>query len=180
MFKNKGFTMIELLVSIAIFALILFIAIPNFRGSETQEQLYGSARDLASIIRKYQFLASTGRTVNYQGQNILPQGGYGLYITECTGTPCPIKLFADMDGQLDYDGVDEQVFEKEFNLTGRVWISDISISSPLTVLFKPPVPYICINKDCSNIGKVEITLTNSNNSTKKVIINQNTSQVSVE
>jgi len=55
--KNPGFTVVELLVSIAIAAMIAAIAVPNFIGWIPDYQLRSAARDLFSNFQKAKLTA---------------------------------------------------------------------------------------------------------------------------
>lgn len=77
--NNKGFTLMELMIVIAIIGVIVLVAYPNFKGSKQDSALYGEARKVMTDIRYTQQLASnvrqqcslnfssTGYSIQYNG-----------------------------------------------------------------------------------------------------------------
>lgn len=63
--NNKGFTLAEMLVAIAVIALMAAIGMPFYRNTNMNLNLSGEARDLASDLRQTQQLSVTEQ-VNYQ------------------------------------------------------------------------------------------------------------------
>ena len=56
----KGFTLLELLVVIALMALVLVLALPNFKGIKTEQALKNTAAEIQSALRTAQNNASSG------------------------------------------------------------------------------------------------------------------------
>lgn len=80
----SGFTMIELMVTIGIFALITGAVLANFRSGERGESLRLAAEQLAQDIRRAQGDVLSGKTATYQEQGDAeakeqaPISGYGI------------------------------------------------------------------------------------------------------
>ncbi|TSC56730.1 MAG: hypothetical protein G01um101418_610 [Parcubacteria group bacterium Gr01-1014_18] len=180
MFTNeKGFSLLELMVSITIFAMISTLFLANFRGGENQRVLKLSAQNVGEIFRKTQFWAQHGKTWFVEGIDQVPSGGYGIFLEVCAVSPCQITVFGDLDGELDFDGVEEMRGE-EYILPEDIIVESVSPISPTEVVFKPPLPSVCVNRDCSNIGFVSVLLRNlKNNSTATIRLDQKTGQISV-
>lgn len=82
--SELGFTMIELMVTIGIFALITGVVLANFRSGERGESLRLATEQLAQDIRRAQGDTLSGKTSFYQEQGDatpkeqVPLGGYGI------------------------------------------------------------------------------------------------------
>jgi len=86
--SSKGFTLLELLISMAIFAVLLGIVITGFLDTRKLETIKDAALQLESNIQKAQNNALTGVTT----AGTVPIGGYGLHIQGCSSE---YFLFAD-------------------------------------------------------------------------------------
>ncbi|MBL7022367.1 prepilin-type N-terminal cleavage/methylation domain-containing protein [Patescibacteria group bacterium] len=73
--KQRGFTLIELVVAMGVFLSLFLIVIVNFRSGESINELRLETQKIASDIRKIQTLSLTGS--NYNGVSI-GIGGYGI------------------------------------------------------------------------------------------------------
>lgn len=63
--KNKGFTLVELLVVISIFAIMTTVGIFSFRSYEDATELNNLALDIALFIRRAQAVGIAGADVNF-------------------------------------------------------------------------------------------------------------------
>ena len=152
----------------------------NYKQGKAQQSLELGVQDFAGIFRKAQFWALTGKAILVAGDNVMPAGGYGVRIEECVSSPCHIFIFADFDGELDYD-VGEELVNEEYFLPKDIIVSNISPQSIVNVLFKPPKPIICVNRDCSHTLITNIELKNiKSNNILNIKINQKSGQVSIE
>lgn len=167
--------MVELLISLAIVGIVSAILIANLRGGGQAQELRFAADNLASLIRRAQILSLSGAQVNAQ----VPVGGYGINLSQCSSPPCDITLFTDFDGQLDFDGGGE--FQESVRLAPSIQISAAAPSSPLNIVFKPPQPLVCFNRDCFATATAIITLRNSiSGQTRAVQVHQASGQVTVQ
>ncbi len=162
--KKSGFTLLEIIISFAIFGILLGIMVFGFRDSRKIQVLKLAASELVENIRSAQNKTMSGST--YQGS--FPIGGYGLHL-DITNEKDQYLIFADKaapiagicqmvpneryDNELHYDGLkcsgDLEV--KKITLSERVEIVKIEVSpdgttwtSPpfLDLAFKPPRPTI--------------------------------------
>ncbi|MBI4414918.1 MAG: type II secretion system protein [Candidatus Kerfeldbacteria bacterium] len=95
---TKGFTISEVIVSVAIVALLSAIVIANFKRGSYSDDLRHSSQLLMGNLRRMQNLAMIGQAVS----NTVPKGGYGVFIP-FYATPAPASqqtplyiLFADV------------------------------------------------------------------------------------
>ena len=80
--KCQGFTSVELLVTIAIFAVLAAIAIPAFSAWIPNYRLNAAARDLISNFQRAKMEAvrrNTQVVLSFSPQVYVPEGGVGTY-----------------------------------------------------------------------------------------------------
>ena len=148
-----GFTLMETIVSMAIFAILLTLVFANFRQSEKQDDLSQSAVELAGNLRKVQNLGMSGQVTKYCktgseeklnhacinhsecGDNGkcdfgVPKGGYGIHFDQ-EGELKNYTLFIDLSGDLKYDTneVEDDVLPggKDYQLKGKVVVLDYDL-----------------------------------------------------
>ncbi len=176
----RGFTLIELVVSVAVIVIISAIALANYRFGGDINDLNNSAQELSVNIRRIQHLALSAAQF---GSNV-PQGGYGIYFDKNNYASSYI-LFADSDSDRNYDSPSELIDEGEINLKRGIKINDIKTGgvslATTSITFLPPDPEIFINGATSTTS-TEITLCiekNCSQYTKKIIIT-NTGKVEIQ
>lgn len=90
---KNGFTLTELLVSIAIIGVLTMLITENFRHGGLVEDLRYSSQTLSGNIRKMQTIATSGQTTTVNGTEEVPAGGYGIFfdyeLIPCGVPPCP-------------------------------------------------------------------------------------------
>ncbi len=164
--RQNGFTLIEMLVSIAILALLSTVIIANYRAGQRQVNVQNAANQLASDLRVAQNYTLSGKE-NASGN--FPTGGWGVHLVNGNAS---YILFADNNGNYTYDAGEEF---KTLNLPNKTQISAIQINgsdtSPLDIVFEPPDPTTYIDGTKNN-NDAEITLIETDSSkTKKVKVN---------
>lgn len=140
--SEKGFTLVEVLTTVFIIAIISSIVLINYRQSNRQFALQRTATKLAQDIRKAQQMAMSATTCLPCG-GIVPSGGYGIYFNSATNGK--YFLYADSDGNLKYTSSAETL--ETINLESGISIT----SSTRSINFKPPDPSvnICVGINCS-------------------------------
>lgn len=143
---NNGFTLIEMIASIFIIALISGLFLANYHGANKRTALTMEVQKVASDIRLVQGYSLGSKEFS----GAIPAGGWGIYFTE--GALSYI-IFADVDGGKDYD-VEEKV--ETIDLAEGVAINAVSLGISASVVFLPPDPTVYLNGSSS--GNVEIEL----------------------
>jgi len=170
--EQRGFTLLEITVVVAVIALLSTIFLANYRGGDKQYALLRASHKLSQDIRTIEEMAlSSRKTPGGRFGETFPKGGYGIYvkINDLSVNDCPsylqgycVVLFADCDGEEDYDtwatgehdcasaefgsgnSVDNEII-KEFTFESGVKITGLPNSSqPLIITFLPPEPSLVI------------------------------------
>ncbi|OGZ34103.1 MAG: hypothetical protein A3I88_03230 [Candidatus Portnoybacteria bacterium RIFCSPLOWO2_12_FULL_39_9] len=138
----KGFTLIELVVVIAIMALLSGFVLANYRQGQSRYDLETAAQIFIANLRRAQNLAMVGLE-----QNGASPFGYGIYTPDSNS----YLIFYNQTGDNDYQpaSIDLEVI----SLPSRVFISPIGRS----IFFTPPDPTTYINGE--NSGSQSFTLT---------------------
>ncbi|HEY4503868.1 MAG TPA: type II secretion system protein [Candidatus Paceibacterota bacterium] len=200
--SNRGFTLVELMVSVGIFAFMTAFLVAKYGTFNQGILLTNLAYDVALTIRNAQ---SYGLNVKSKPAGESDPSGnsysdkfdypYGVYFDEtATGSPAPNSsfiFFADVNGNGIYDS-SESI--KTSNIRRGSIVSDICVSadpiscqnsdnhpSTADITFKRPDPNAVIKRDgdsASEYAYAEITLKSSDGGLKKVIVRK-TGQIDV-
>ncbi len=94
---RRGVTIIELLISIAIFAILTAVLTWNFSRQRQAENVRRAANQLVADLRLVQTKAMTGTTIGESDETpAVPVGGYGLHVNfDISHTS--YQLFADRE-----------------------------------------------------------------------------------
>ncbi|MFH0819996.1 MAG: hypothetical protein V1892_03115 [bacterium] len=201
--QNFGFTIIDLLVSMAIMTLLTLTSIISFRQAERNQNLNNAAEILASQIRELENMAITGKEAQ-AGQ--VPAGGYGIHF-EKTVENIFYFFFADMDRDLLYktsipadlvpyfSTSDREIeLKKKYSPHPDIIISEININGlpvnwgetlSLDIVFKTPNAKVYVNGETKInfvlINYVSIALKHTKiDKTKTIKIYPLSRQISVE
>jgi prepilin-type N-terminal cleavage/methylation domain-containing protein len=171
--NSNGFSLIELVVSIAIFGFLATAVFVNLRGASPSQEIQLQASNIVSALRQAEVQSKAGEPFNGQ----TPIGGYGLTVAECSTPPCSVDLFADLNGDWTIQTPAETV--QTISLGQNVTVNSVSLAPSVDITFKPPKPFICFNADCSGVGELVITLGSIESTrTAEIRINQISGQVS--
>ena len=157
--KQSGFTLMELLASMFIIALLTGIFLTNYHGANQRNKLIMATQKLAGDMRMAQNYALGAK--EFDGN--MPAGGWGVRLD--TASPNNYIIFADNDiDEYDYDSGEEY---STINLPDGVIIHSIDLGASVDIVFLPPNPDTYINGADDNT--VKITLRDSNGNTTKTI-----------
>lgn len=185
---NKGFTLVELMISVGIFALITALLVAKYGTFNQGILLTNLAYDVALTLRTAQSYglnvkSTPGGTDRYSNEFNLP---YGVHFDKgISGTPAPntqIIFFAD-NGDWQYTSSDQVI--STYNIKRGSKIETIcggtdnahcnTTLNALDVIFIRPDPDAIMT---GNAVYAEITLKSSDGGTKKVIVRR-TGQIAV-
>ena len=189
--KQKGFTMIELIVAIAIMVFILAVILVNYRKFDSGIVMTNLAYDIALSIR-------TAQTYGVSTKGTRPESGNQTFETahgvSFTSPSTSYNLFSDInDDKLLTTGLSlETAGATTYKLNGSYRISDICSTdggtetcgrTSVDITFKRPNPDAVIavgGAYSATISAVEIHLTSSQDaSAEKIITVRPTGQISV-
>lgn len=128
-FNNKGFSIIEILVTTAIIVVMSSVAIVKMSQTKPADKLADEKKMMASIFQLARSYAISGYNPNSANIN-----GYGVYIAGNSYRPSQTNyiLYANAVGSVDaYNaGVDTKL--EEYNLSNSVYVSNTGCSSSAT------------------------------------------------
>lgn len=170
--NNLGYTLIELIVSVAILSIMTSIILANYHGGATTSELDIAAQDLVSEIRKVQSYALSYK--EYNG-TIQSQGGWGIRLTdEPAANPENLVLFFDINNSGKYDSATEYFFEKPIGK--NVYVSSLifdgtpATNSYLWAIYYPPDPKIMLRGDNNATSINDFDYGDSTTSADNVVI----------
>ena len=165
---SKGFTLIELMTTMSVIAIISAAVFANFSGPEKQLALKRAAYQVAQDIREAEEMALAAADVDCSSKNFC---GFGLEFDPAKDIHS-YWLFADCENNcansnFKRDSGDKDI--KQIFLEKAVEIQETA-PSQLNVVFSPPDPTVSINS--VNWGtEATITLRLLNGQNKKVKVN---------
>lgn len=130
--KKQGFTIIELIIAVAIIVILSGIVLANYHASRRQQTLTAEAQKLASTLRKAQNMALAGEVHKCEGDPEPKQHDYGAAVVTIAYPKWECRLFVDCneDGSYNkFDPIGDPVIEStegpeliNFVPSGMPWV----------------------------------------------------------
>lgn len=185
--KNKGFTLVELLIVTSIFVALTTIVLVRYSGFNSRIVSTNLAYDIALSLRKAQTYGLNVRGFD-TGNNIIFDTGYGIHFEDGVNT---YILFADLNGNNRYApnelvetfSIGAGHYIKSFCGTisvGNENCSDTGGLDDLDIVFTRPEPEASIKSFGPEVTyqTASITISSSQNIDRQVII-YSTGQISI-
>jgi len=167
--NNAGFTLVELLFSIFIIALISAVFMVNYHNTNKRSELKMAAQKLASDIRLAQNYSLGSKT--YDGATT-PSGGWGVHFSLADSTH--YIIFADKDAPNGNQVYNSGEAIETKNLPAGVTISSLEVAgapvNSVDIVFFPPDPTTYVNTSIFTSAQINLR-ENINNSTTAVTVN---------
>jgi len=172
--SGAGFTLVEILVVVAVIFILSLIILPNYRSSTSQFTLARSAHKLAQDIRRVSEMAMSAKELP---GGVMPAGGYGIFF-DVSWDNKKYRLYADTQppgGNEFFTAADTIVEPPYIELEKGVVIQSINTpANKVGINFKPPAPTVKIKYSATDeVGTVIITLALESDPTKTKTIKIN-------
>lgn len=171
--SHRGFTLVEVLVSLGIFAVLTGVVLSNYRGYNTNALFANASEDIVLALRQAQVYG-----VGAKGTGTSFTTPYGVWFRVDTDS---IIIFADSNNDGVYDSLDDLVIET-INWSGNIKIREVSndgllcngsATPGLSVTFKRPNPDAVIKRNAGApvcaLGEITIIDTNTNKTASIII-----------
>ncbi|MBI5405197.1 MAG: type II secretion system protein [Candidatus Kerfeldbacteria bacterium] len=142
--NRRGFTLVELIISISIFVFLTTVTVFSFRGAGFASSVRSNGAILASTLRRMQSYAISGNSVrvcsDYSSNPrtcetattcggvltcdaVVPTGGFGVAVLSANATA--VSIFADLNNDQQYTAARDVLIETQtVNLTDKTRISN--------------------------------------------------------
>lgn len=186
--KHKGFTLVEMLISVGIFATISAIILANYPEFRSRSSLDNLTAQIAIIFREAQVYGISVREEGNSDFNI----GYGVHVDLEDNTD--LIIFADKNKNFIFDSGTDSVLET-FELKGGETIGELCapscvgndtqrpiLADSITVVFIRPNPdaYFSVNGVYNTgISSVSLKISNRSGSYSRYIEVYTTGQISI-
>lgn len=171
---GSGFTLLELLITVGIFAIISGVLLANFRRSSRQESLRYAAAGVAADIQRLHASAFGGGGA---GVNAI---AHGMHMEP--NEPSRYFLFTDLAGRGSpgrYDERDASFGEGSVSFPGNVRLVRIEPPATRDLLFGIPRGTLTV-APATTETTIRITLRDADGDTRRIVVNRISGQVSVE
>jgi prepilin-type N-terminal cleavage/methylation domain-containing protein len=146
--KKLGFTFIELIVVIAVIAILTTISFPYYNSIKKNLALERSAAKLVQDIRRAQEMTISGQSPS----GVFPKGGYGIYLNK---NNTDYVLFKDSDeGKTCNNNCNSSSPEKieTIALDSKIEVGNLD-DNKIHLIFLPPDPVVYLtNQSGSDLG----------------------------
>lgn len=141
--SERGFTLIELIVTVAVLAILLSIAIPNYQTFVLNSRMASQTNDLVTALnlaRSEAVKRAADVTVCASSNGTSCTGGWaqGWIVRDAAGTP--IRVQQALSGNSTLSGGTDVASALIFNASGRTTIPVTATASTTTLTLCPPTP----------------------------------------
>ncbi|HBB44023.1 MAG: hypothetical protein UW27_C0017G0034 [Parcubacteria group bacterium GW2011_GWA1_44_13] len=182
---RKGFTLVEVLVSIGIFTVLTGVVLSNYRGYNTNALFANASEDIVLALRQAQVYG-----VGVKGTGTSFTTPYGVHFN--SANPNQIIIFADIDppaAPLSFPGDGIYTAGNDTNIETINWSGVVSLmtlrcnggpcgGNMANITFRRPNPDAMIYDSSVQHSSLEVEITN-NVKTSRIIIS-NTGQISLQ
>lgn len=157
---KKGFSMIELIVTISVITLVTGIFIANYKSTNRRTDLVMTVQKLVADIRLAQNYSLGLARYGSSASTNVPIGGWGVHFDLSNYGNNRYVIFADDDGNGLYSAseADVSLGAKIINLSENIRIKELSIGNRVDITFLPPDPVTNITDGFSEFDNLIITL----------------------
>ncbi len=183
--KNAGFTLVELLVSIAIFAVVTSVAVLNHTDFNGSVLLTNLAYEIGLSVRQAQIYGITVKGTALDANKF--DSGYGMRFDMSTPTRyylfedrTPPDHYCDMsECGVSYENVVETFYIQRGNRISRICVDGDCTPTIVDISFIRPNPDAYIRVNGTSFGKAEICVLSPSAGTKRKVVVESTGQISV-
>jgi prepilin-type N-terminal cleavage/methylation domain-containing protein len=172
--KKKGFTVIELVVSVAIISMVTAIFLVNYRSVNRRSDLTMISQKLVTDIRIAQNYSLGLARYGLSGTSNIPSGGWGVYFDLQNYGNNKYIIFADdnANGVYDIGEANVNYGAATMDLPDNIIIQSLSVGYRANVTFLPPDPVTTIKSEVSDHPQLDITIKDlRSNNIKTIRIN---------
>lgn len=158
--KKKGFTVIELVVSIAIISMVTAIFLVNYRTVNRRSDLTMISQKVVTDIRMAQNYSLGLARYGENGSTNIPSGGWGIYLDLQNYGNNKYIIFADDNANGVYDSGEANINYGAalIDLPENIIIQSLSVGSRANVTFLPPDPITTIKSELTSHPQLDIVI----------------------
>lgn len=158
----RGFSLVEVLVSLGIIALLGAVAVPNLRNFSNSQEIEATAAQVANILRTAQSSAIS--------RIKCPNGDTSeTYVVRLTSNNYSLIARCDLSGDqiVSIYPYSPQSSDNKTTFSGSI---DVCPSQTTDVIFSTSqISYLCFGGTTTQTGDIRLTLRNASNSLSKVV-----------
>lgn len=158
--KKSGFTLIELIVSVSVIALVTGTFLVNYNSTNRRSDLTMTAQKMVADIRMAQNYALGLARYGLTGSLNVPSGGWGIHIDLQNYGNNRYLLFADDNGNHIFDASEAELSygAQITSLPSDIIIESVTSGTKADITFLPPDPVTTIVGSFSNSNFTQLDI----------------------